>query len=595
MATQNKLRKKRHATPHRAGSMSAITRRWVRGEADEIAARDGCWFDEAAADKVRQFFRKFLRHSKDPFAGQPFELLDWQWNEFIGPLFGWKRADGTRRFRRGSLWVPKKNGKSTLCAGIALYMLLGDGESGAEVFTAAVDKDQASVIFNEAANMAEQSPELMRHLDVRRSVYRIAFQATYSYLQALSADVKSKEGKNASCVVTDELHAHKSHEMFSVLRYAGALRSQPLNISISTAGDNKTSIGYEQYEYAKRVLLGPSQGGIVDTSYFALVYEAPEDADWTQPATWELANPSWGKMIRAEEMAEVCQEARNSPRLINKFRRYRLNQWVEGPDRWLSDEDWAKGSGPIDWRQFIGRPCYPGLDHARRHDIAAAVAVFPSFVGDASGVGGQWHFFLKPYFWIPKDIAAEKEAKDRVPYRLWASQGMVTLTPGDLIDDTYIRETLRGEVRSTYQLKAIGFDPNWSQNLCEARLRDEDGIEVIGIRQTFDQLHFPTKEFEEALKDGRIHHGDHPVLSWMARNACIREDATGRYIVSKSSSTARIDGIAAAIFGFKLAVAHREAKPSYYEDHGVMMIGVGEPISEGESAAWDDYDEDEWD
>src|SRR5262245_64042932 len=187
---------------------------WVRTEADERAVFDGCWFDIAAAERVRTFFRKFLRHSKGQWAKRPFELLDWQWTQIVARLFGWKRADGSRRFRRGYIEVPKKNGKSTLFSGLSLYLLAGDGEQGAEVYSAAVDRDQASIVYNEAANMVEASPELARRLKVIRSTKRIVHHKTRSLYRALSADVPAKEGLNAHAVLIDELHAQKSRDLW---------------------------------------------------------------------------------------------------------------------------------------------------------------------------------------------------------------------------------------------------------------------------------------------------------------------------------------------------------------------------------------------
>lgn len=186
---------------------------WIRSPADERAVSEGCYFDLPAAQRVRTFFRQFLRHSKGQWAGKPFELLDWQWQQIIAPLFGWKRADSTRRFRRGYIEVPKKNGKSTLFSGLSLYLLAGDNEPGAEVYSAAVDRDQASIVYNEAANMVEASPALASRLSVVRSTKRITFQRSRSFYRALSADVPAKEGLNAHAVLMDELHAQRSRDL----------------------------------------------------------------------------------------------------------------------------------------------------------------------------------------------------------------------------------------------------------------------------------------------------------------------------------------------------------------------------------------------
>ncbi|MBI1915324.1 MAG: hypothetical protein HYS12_11385 [Planctomycetes bacterium] len=237
---------------------------WIRSAADERAVAEGYRFDLAAAERVRTFFRKFLRHSKGQWAGKPFELLDWQWQDVIGPLFGWKRPDGTRRYRRGYIEVPKKNGKSQLFSGLSLYLLIGDSEPGAEIFSAAVDRDQASIVFNEAANMVEASPTLLQRLNVVRSTKRIVDHRTRSFYKALSADVPAKEGLNAHAVLIDELHAQKTRDLWDTLRYAGASRRQPLHLSVTTAGFDRHSICWEQHQYAQGVL----HGLIEDLSFF---------------------------------------------------------------------------------------------------------------------------------------------------------------------------------------------------------------------------------------------------------------------------------------------------------------------------------------
>jgi len=306
----------------------------VRTEADERAVAQGYVFRLAAAERVRTFFQRFLCHSKGEWAGQPFELLDWQWDDIVAPLFGWQRPDGTRRFRRGYIEVPKKNGKSCLFSGLSLYLLLADGEPGAEIYSAAVDRDQASIVFTEAANMVEASPHLASRLQVVRSTKRIVDHRSRSYYKALSADVPAKEGLNAHAILIDELHAQRNRDLWDTLRYAGASRRQPLHLAITTAGYDRHSICWEQHDYAKKV----QDGTIQDLAFFSYICAAESDDDWTAPEVWRKANPSFGITLSAEQFAEDCQEAQQSPAKENSFRRYRLNQWTEQDVRWLSLE-----------------------------------------------------------------------------------------------------------------------------------------------------------------------------------------------------------------------------------------------------------------
>ena len=391
---------------------SSVPDEWFRKGLDEKAVAAGCWFDIEAAERVRAFFRRFLRHSKGKWAGQPFELLEWQWRDVVAPLFGWKRPDGTRRFRKAYIEVPKKNGKSTLCAGLGLYLLVGDNEPGAEVYSAAADRDQASIVYNEAASMVRASPELSSHLLVTDSRKTIGFPRTSSIYKALSSEVPTKEGLNIHGLIFDELHAQKTRDLWDSLTYGGAAREQPLLIAITTAGWDKNSICYEQRRYAEQV----RDGVIEDWSFFGYISAAGEDDDWTDPKLWERVNPSWGVTISADEFAEAANEAQSSPTKENTFKRYRLDIWTEQDIRWLPLERWDACDavpGVLD-----GRACFGGLDLSSTTDITAFVLLFPA--NDSSGL-----IPVLPFFWIPEENARKRERRDKVPYLTWAREGLI--------------------------------------------------------------------------------------------------------------------------------------------------------------------------
>src|SRR5215831_5309752 len=281
--------------------------------ADEAALAEGCTFHAASAERVRQFFRSFLRHSKGQWAGKPFELLDWQFTDIIAPLFGWKRADGSRRFRRAYIEVPKKNGKSTLASGIGLYLLVGDGEPGAEVYSVAADRYQANIVHGEAIRMVRASPGLSSRLELNRTTHNISFPKLSAWYRSLSSEANTKEGLNAHGLIIDELHAWKGRGLWDALRYAGRSRRQPLLFAITTAGDDMDSICREQHDYAKGVL----SGEILDTRFFAYIRRAAaiaegdrEDDDWADPAIWHKANPSLGVTIDPGEFARDVEEAK---------------------------------------------------------------------------------------------------------------------------------------------------------------------------------------------------------------------------------------------------------------------------------------------
>lgn len=508
---------------------------WIRCEADERAVADGCWFDIRAAERVRTFFRQFLRHSKGQWAGQPFELLDWQWERIVAPLFGWMRADGTRRFRRGYIEVPKKNGKSTLFSGFSLYLLAGDREPGAEIYSAAVDRDQAGIVYNEAANMVDCSPALSSRLRVVRSTKRITFQRTRSFYKALSADVPAKEGLNAHGVLVDELHAQKNRELWDTLRYAGASRRQPLNLAVTTAGFDRLSICWEQHEYAQHVLTGLIQ----DSAFFAFIAAAEPDDDWTDPEIWKKANPSYAITVSADQFAEDCKEAQESPAKENSFRRYRLNQWTEQEVRWLNMDKWdACAAAPTDWAD---RFVFAGLDLSSTTDLSALILVCPMDDGFMD---------VRAWFWVPEEGAKRRERRDRVPYWQWIRDEYIEATPGEAIDYDRIRAKIN-EIAKQYRIENIAID-RWNATQLATQL-EQDGFTIVAFGQGYASMSWPTKKLEAIVLSERLRHGGNPVLRWMAGNVSIEKDAADNWKPSKKKSCERIDGIVALIMGLERA------------------------------------------
>jgi phage terminase large subunit-like protein len=526
---------------------------WIRSTQDERAVLEGCHFDLQTAERVQTFFRQFLRHSKGQWAGQPFELLDWQWTDVIAPLFGWKRPDGTRRFRRGYIEVPKKNGKSALFSGMGLYLLVGDGEPGAEIYSAAVDRDQASIVFNEAANMAEQSAELASRLSVVRSTKRIVFHRRRSFYKALSADVPAKEGLNAHAVLIDELHAQKTRQLWDTLRYAGASRRQPLHLSITTAGFDRHSICWEQHDYALKVL----DGTIEDPSFFAYMAAAELEDDWTDPAVWKKANPSFGITVDEEQFAEDCREAQESPAKENSFRRYRLNQWTEQEVRWLNMEKWDTCGMPL--QNLEGCECFAGLDLSTTTDVSALVLVFPA----------AERYEVLPFFWVPEEGARQRERRDRVPYLHWIRDGYIEATQGEVIDYDLIRHRIN-ELGVRFNIRQIAID-RWNATQLATQL-EGDGFEVIAFGQGYASMNWPTKKLEELVLGTKIAHGGHPVLRWMAGNVSIEQDAADNWKPSKKRSTERIDGIVALIMALGRATLEPGQQESIYAKRGLLSI-----------------------
>lgn len=504
------------------------------------------YFSSERATHALEFFGGWLRHSKGRFAGKPFDLLDWQ-AAMLAELFGWLRvADDTRRYRVAYISTAKKQGKSTLLAGIGLYLLVMDGENGAEVYGAAADREQASVVYREAASMVRASPQLSRVLEVIDSRRTIAYRKEASFYRVLSADAFRAEGLNIHGLLFDELHAQKDRRLWDALRYGGAAREQPLLCSITTAGYDRNSICYEQYAYAKAV----QRDWQHDPSFFPCIHEAAEGDDWTAEETWPKANPSWGVTIKPEDFAADFREAELSNTKENAFRRYRLNQWTQQDTRWIRMETWdACSSGPPG--PLEKRECWCGLDLATTYDTSAFVAVFPA-------PDGTYDVLCR--FWIPGDNAAERERKDRVPYVRWAndrSTGLV-MTDGNVTDFDVIRRDIV-QFSKTHNVRQIAID-RWNATQLALQLQG-DGLDVVGFGQGYASMSPAAKQLENLIASAKLRHGGNPVLSWMAGNVSVKMDAAGNIkpIKPQYGSSDRIDGIVALVMAIGL---HAAKKPT---------------------------------
>lgn len=511
--------------------------------------------DEVAAFAAELFFETMLVHIEGPLAGEPFVLEPWQ-REIVRELFGRKLPDGRRQYSTLYLEVPRGNGKSTFAAGLALYLLTVGGEYSAKIYSAAADKAQAAIVFETAEKMAAASPVLNARLRAYRN-RTMDFAETGSRYIVLSSDAYTKHGLNPSGIIFDELHAQPNRELYDVLRTAMGKRAQPLMVLITTAGYDRTSICWEQHEYARKV----AEGIVVDPTWLVRIFAAEETDDWTDPAVWRKANPNYGVSVREEFLRKECATALESPAYQNTFRRLYLNQWTQQETRWLDMAAWDACGGALP--DLAGRVCYGGLDLASTTDIAALVLAF------ANTAEGEPHYLL-PFFWIPAENMIERERRDRVPYSTWVRQGLVTATPGNVIDYAYIRQQIN-DLAGLYDLREIAYDP-WNATQLSIQLQD-DGINMIEMRQGFASLSGPSKELLRLVLSGGVSHGGNPVLRWMADNVTARQDPAGNVKPDKGKSTGRIDGIAASVMAIGRAMLHDpEAGGSVYEDRGVLAL-----------------------
>lgn len=517
------------------------------------------YFDHRAADIAVAFFEQLLVHTKGEWAGKPFILQKWQKDEIIRPLFGWKRrADHTRKYRRAYISVPRKNGKSTLAAGIALYLLFADGEPGAEIYSAAADRDQAAIVFEEASRMVQKSKALAKRAEVFKK--SIVYGAKFSSYKVLSADAYTKHGLNAHGVVIDELHAQPDRELFDVLTTSTGARRQPLIVMITTAGFDRESICYEQHEYAQKVL----KGIIEDPEFFAFIASADEKDDWQSPATWAKANPGLGETVKLDYLEAEAKRAAQVPAYQNTFRRLHLNEWTQQETRWLPIEHWDQGAIPIDIELLKGADCYGGLDLASTSDLASFVLDFPPEDGDEREV----HQVL-PFFWIPEENLIERVRRDRVPYDAWVRDGLIRTTPGNMIDYGFIVRDIVA-LAELYHIKEIAFD-RWGAFQVSQQLEGA-GLTLAGFGQGFASMSPPTKDLLRLVLDHKLIHGGHPVMRWMADNMVVSSDPAGNIKPNKQKSREKIDGIVALIMALDRAVRNMGAGPSIYETRGILHL-----------------------
>lgn len=501
---------------------------------------------DMAARKVRLINK--LTHTKGPFAGQPFRLRRWQERDIIRPLFKTGR-DGRRVYRTCLLMMPRKNGKSELAAALALDGLFFDSEQGGEIYSAAADKEQAALVFNVAAQMIRNDPELYVACEIIDSQKRIVHRKSGSVYRAISSEAYSKHGFNCSRLIYDELHAAGAdRELWDVLTSSTGGRDQPLVIAISTAGYDRHSILWELYAHAKNVRQDPA----LDPSFLPIIYEAPGDADWTDEAVWHATNPALGDFRSLEEMRIACNRAREIPAQENSFRRLYLNQWTEQASRWLSLVQWDACRGTFSRADLRGRRCYIGMDLSSTKDLTALVAVFPT--DDGCQVLAQ--------FFIPGDTARERQRIDRIPIDQWVKEGWITATPGPVVNYDLVRQQLQAWDQE-FDVREIAFDP-WNATDLVGRLSEGDGFTCSPMRQGFASLSAPTKSLEKLILGRTLQHDGNQVLRWNVANVSIETDAAGNLKPSKKVSTERIDGVIALVMALdRMDRQASMAKPAY--------------------------------
>ena len=514
-------------------------------------------YDKKKADRAVTFIEN-LCHTKGKWAGTPFWLLPWQ-EQLIRDIFGIVKPDGNRQFRTAFVEICKKVGKSELAAAVALYLLYADNEPSAEVYGAAADRQQASIVFDVAKQMVEMSPALMKRSKLMGATKRIVNYSNAGYYQVLSAEVGGKHGFSVSGLVFDEIHTQPNRQLYDVLTKGSSdARQNPLHFIITTAGNDRHSIAYELHTKAVDIL----EGRRVDPTFYPVVYGLKDDEDWEDEANWYKVNPSLGYTVDIERLRDAYREAKQNPADEVTFKWLRCNMWVSSTVAWIPDAIYMRGNEPIDMDALAGRYCYAGLDLSSTGDITALVLIFPPRDEDEK-------YVLLPYFWIPEETIPRRVKANSVPYDIWEKQGYIMSTEGNVIHYDFIEKFIM-DLSEKYHILEIAVD-RWNATHVIQNLED-NGLTMVPFGQGFASMSAPTKEFYRLLMEGKIIHGGHPVMRWMAGNVVVDTDPAGNIKVTKAKSKEKIDGIVAAIMALDRAVRHEGESGSVYDTRGLLVF-----------------------
>lgn len=517
------------------------------------ATERGWYFDERAAKRAMAFFQ-LLKHYKGEWAGRELELEGWQCF-VLWCVFGWMRKGGVRRFNYADVEVARKNGKTTFAAGVALYMMVLDGEQGAEVYSAAVDRDQAKICWEAARRMVEGSPALQQYVDTYTS--SIVMEGTASSFKPLSKESKNKDGLNPHCAICDERHAWATDDIFNVLKSGMGARRQPLIFTITTAGFDMESPYYQ----SRRTMIDILEGVKEQDNEFVMIFCPDKEDDWRDPRAWEKANPNMGVSVSYEYMERELQDALNKGgRTEVNFKTKNCNMWVDAPDVWIPDDVVGANRHGVTDADLEGQPCYGGLDLAAHVDVNALALFFPEQLA------------VKLFFWIPEGKVKERE--DKVDYRRWAEEGWITVTPGDVIDIDYQVADIAGICRR-YDVKNLAFDP------AKAYHGTIQGLQKAGLDSILDEygqgimnMSEPTKRLEALVRERALDLMGNPVLRWMFRNVVLYRDPNDNIKLDKRKSPDKIDGVVALAdaLGGMMSIEAENGKKRMYAGHGLRTI-----------------------
>lgn len=497
--------------------------------------RDPWVFDLERANRPIEFIERFCKHSKGKWAGKPVKLELFQ-KALIQAVYGFVHKEtGLRRCREAFILLGRKNGKSTLMSALGLYMLVGDGEGGAECYCVATKKDQARIVFAEACNMVSQSPALRKHIKKRKT--DLYFPVTFSKYEPLASESNSLDGLNSHCIIMDELHAIKDRNLYDVMKQSMTTREQPILFMITTAGFVRECIFDDIYSYACKVL----DGLIEDERFLAFIYELDDRSEWTDFRAWEKANPGLGTIKNYEELAAFVERAKNDPKFLPTVltKDFNIRETVSGS--WLTFEE-INNTETFDIEELKGSYAVGGVDLSSTTDLTCATLLIMK-------PGSDKKYCIQQYF-LPEEGLEQRVIEDKIPYDKWRDRGLLAVTPGNKIDYHMVTEWFL-KMLNEYDIHPlwIGYDP-WNSRYWVQEM-EEHGFVMVEVRQGYKTLSQPMKELEADLKAHKINYNNNPILKWCLTNVNVKRDENGNIRpVKGQNQRQRIDGAVSLLIAY---------------------------------------------
>lgn len=513
-------------------------------------------WDTDKAERLCKFI-EMLPHTKGRWAAKQQMLKLEPWQCFVRTtVFGWKRENGFRRFRESYEEIPRKNGKSPIAAAVGLFMLTKDGEYGAEVYSGATTEKQAWEIFRPARMMARRSPTFLEAFNVQVNASNLCVVEDQSRFEPIIG--QPGDGAAPSCALLDEFHEHATPEQYDTMVTGMVGREQPLMHIVTTAGVDTSGPCYEK----RREVIQALEGNLPNEELFGIIYTIDDDDDWSSELALIKANPNLGVSVDRDTLIAKQKQAIRVASKQGAFKTKHLNMWVGARSAFLNMFAWDQGPKRKSLEELKGRPCFAALDLASKVDVAAKVLLFPPFEDDPL-------YHVHGAYYLPEALVEKGASANAHHYDTWAKQGLMTLTPGEVIDFDVIMDDLRKD-RTLYSVTEIPYDPHQATHLASTMLaEDAPMVEMRPLVLTFSE---PMKQIDALVRQRKLAHGGCPVLRWMASNVIAKRDAKENVYPRKETEDAKIDGIVALIMALGRFMAGKQEGPSVYESRGLRRV-----------------------